>query len=70
MNIVSTLNGCSIQYKAPSGKTVKVTKYKYSFCQERLAFGQFQIDFIIVEVQNVSVTADDNIHFVCISLEV
>ena len=64
------MNSCFVQYNASLLDYVKVAQKKVSQYQERLVFVQFQIKFIIFEVYTVSVTVQDNIEFVFISLEV
>ena len=67
---VPIMKNCFILYIAPLEKHVSVTQQKYSLCQERLVFCQFQMDFIIFVGQTVSGTLQDIIRHVYISLEV
>ena len=63
-------NSCFFQYNAPPGNDVNAAQKISSFCQEHLLFYQLPINFIIFELQIVSVTVHDNIETVCISPKV
>ena len=64
------MNSSFIQYNAPLVEYVDKAQEIKFFWHKWLVFCHFQINFIIFEVQKVSVTVQDNIQPACISLEV
>ena len=55
------MNSYFAQYKASLEKNVIVIQKINSFCQELLVLCHLQINFILFELQSVSVTLHDNI---------
>ena len=64
------MNSRFIQYNAPLERNVNVIQWVKLFCQEQLEFCQLQVNFIIFEIQSVSVALHDDIELFLISFQV